>query len=214
MTSLKQLLNEKLTEALKTYILDNCNLMEIVYEINSYGGDLEDLKYYSNDEEFFDIFFTEDKMELVRALSFGNYNFSDDYVKFNAYGNLESANSFEINKQLEDSISEIVESLIGLYGDVTLDDDIANGLIELIEDDEKISIMTPQQFDEFLIEEYGVEDLKLDFNSMNSAELVELLEENTDMEIYELTPSFDDMIQQIESDLQLIKVEDWFILFR
>lgn len=47
---------------------------------------------YSFDEEFFETFFNEKPMEAARAASFGSMNWSDDYIYFNGYGNLESTN--------------------------------------------------------------------------------------------------------------------------
>lgn len=52
---------------------------------------------YSNDDEFFEIFFNGKVLEAVRAVSYGEYNYSDDYVKFNGYGNLESFNYFKVD---------------------------------------------------------------------------------------------------------------------
>ena len=72
---------------------DNCTLrskIEIhniyVRENNfSYEGEIE-----RNDEDFFNLFFEGKPMEAVRAASYGHYNYADDWVWFNAYGNLES----------------------------------------------------------------------------------------------------------------------------
>jgi len=45
---------------------------------------------YSFDDEFFEIFFADKPMEAARAASFGDVNWSDDYISFNGYGNLKS----------------------------------------------------------------------------------------------------------------------------
>jgi len=42
------------------------------------------------DEEFFETYFSGSPMAAARAASFGSINWSDDYIKFNGYGNLES----------------------------------------------------------------------------------------------------------------------------
>lgn len=55
---------------------------------------------YSNDEEFFDIFFS-NAHEALRAAHFGDYNWSHNYVKFNGYGNLESFDYFEVSDLCE-----------------------------------------------------------------------------------------------------------------
>lgn len=56
-------------------------------ECNNPDGEI-----WTNDDEFFEIFFTK-ALDAVRAAYFGDYNFSDDWVTFNGYGNLESFNS-------------------------------------------------------------------------------------------------------------------------
>ncbi len=63
---------------------------------------------YDNDEEFFDVYFSGDVMGAVRAVSFGEYNYSDDYIKFNGYGNLETTN----NPEEWITISEIAEYIL------------------------------------------------------------------------------------------------------
>jgi hypothetical protein len=52
-------------------------------------GDGDD-EIHENDEEFFNTYFESDVMGAVRAASFGNYNYSQDYIKFNGYGNLDT----------------------------------------------------------------------------------------------------------------------------
>lgn len=77
---------------------DNCNLrskIEIhnlyVRENNfSYEGEIE-----RNDEDFFNLFFKGKPMEAVRASFYGIYHYYDDWVWFNAYGNLESGDDEE-----------------------------------------------------------------------------------------------------------------------
>lgn len=70
-----------------------------------------DDEIYSNDDEFFEIFFSGKVIEAVRAISYGEYNYSDAYVKFNGYGNLESFSHFGVN-DLGDSPQVIAEYAI------------------------------------------------------------------------------------------------------
>jgi hypothetical protein len=44
---------------------------------------------YNNDEQFFEDHFSGNIMEVVRAISYGDYDYHHDYVIFNGYGNLE-----------------------------------------------------------------------------------------------------------------------------
>jgi hypothetical protein len=60
---------------------------------------------YNNDEEFFEIFFT-NALEAVRAVSFGDYRYHDDYVIFNGYGNLETFNHMDT-----DRLADFVETM-------------------------------------------------------------------------------------------------------
>jgi hypothetical protein len=60
-----------------------------------------DDEVYSNDEEFFEVFFADKVLEAVRAVSYGDYQYSHDYVKFNGYGNLESFSYFEVKDLCE-----------------------------------------------------------------------------------------------------------------
>ena len=45
---------------------------------------------YDFDDEFFELFFSNKPMEAARAASFGDVNWSDDYISFDGYGNLKS----------------------------------------------------------------------------------------------------------------------------
>lgn len=66
------------------------------YLIESEDYDGED-EIHCNDEDFFSTFFSERPMEAIRATHFGNYEYSSDYVWFNAYGNLNSGSyDFEL----------------------------------------------------------------------------------------------------------------------
>lgn len=66
-------------------------------EANNYYDDM----WQANDEEFFSVYFS-DPMEAVRASFYGDYRYMDDYVKFNAYGNLESAETWQVLKQIKE----------------------------------------------------------------------------------------------------------------
>ena len=63
------------------------DLKEMVSEVFSYDGMLEELYYYYNDEEFFEINFQQ-KDEVARAICYGDYRYNDTYVKFDGYMNL------------------------------------------------------------------------------------------------------------------------------
>lgn len=118
--------------------LDANQLREMVNEVNSWDSSLENLEYYENDDDFFNTYFSNNVIEAVRAVSFGDYNYSDDYVRLDAYGNLESASEYEYYSELENYADEIAERYLELVesGDI---DDVAEVIDEEeldIEDDE------------------------------------------------------------------------------
>lgn len=68
-----------------------------------------DKMLYSFDEDFFFMAFN-DPMEAARATFFGNIkNWSDEYIRFNAYGNLESVGEYDVNEEIEGYLEEIFE---------------------------------------------------------------------------------------------------------
>jgi hypothetical protein len=121
-------------ENVKQYLLENTSeLRSVVSELISWNGSLEHLDVMENDEEFFDIHFDGRPMEAVRAAHYGNYDYNDDYVRFNGYGNLESLSEYDLEKEMEDSIDDIVDLLIENQHNLSLSDELE----ELLEEDEE-----------------------------------------------------------------------------
>lgn len=54
-----------------------------------------DDQIFDFNDDFFDQFFDGRPMDAARAVHFGSVNWSDDYIYFNGYGNLESTNDPE-----------------------------------------------------------------------------------------------------------------------
>lgn len=105
---------EKLKEYLKEELTTE-QLTEMARSVNSYNGGLDWLDYWENNEEFFETFFEGKIDDAVRAVCYGDYNYMDAYVKFNTYGNLESANEWEYEKEIEDYKEEIIEAWLEVY---------------------------------------------------------------------------------------------------
>ena len=70
-------LNESDLVALNNAYCESCNI---------------DGYIYSNDEEFFTLFYPNagDGLKVAQAVFYGDYNYSHDWVTFNGYGNLQS----------------------------------------------------------------------------------------------------------------------------
>ena len=63
----------------------------------------------SFDEDFFELAFS-NPMEAARATFFGNIeSWSDEYIRFNAYGNLESLSEYSAEGEIEYYLGEIFE---------------------------------------------------------------------------------------------------------
>ena len=119
-----------MNEKIKEYLQENEEvLMGIVNEINSYDGSLNWLDFYVNDDDFFENMF-KTKNDAVRAVCFGNYNYTDDFVKFNGYGNLESYSKYQVIEEMKSYIDDIIDRLFELKNDININDDLKNLLEE------------------------------------------------------------------------------------
>ena len=121
---------EEILEGIRSLSFEE--LLNLAQDIESYNGALEGWRI--NDKEFFDCYFDGDVIEAVRAVCYGTYNYSDDYVKFDAYGNLESGNQWDVQEDIlleEDTIlDEILENHHNL--------DVPRDLMDLIEEYEEL----------------------------------------------------------------------------
>ena len=82
-----------------------------------------DEEFFSFDEEFFNIFFS-DPMEAARATFFGHINnWQDEYIRFNAYGNLESFDEYSAVDEISDYHIEGIFEHTDLWKDYIDDDD-------------------------------------------------------------------------------------------
>lgn len=116
---------EKFTEEFK-----NLTEREKIAIYNEYcleHGDSDEM-LYDFDEEFFEMAFEgKEPMEICRATFFGNItSWSDEYIRFNAYGNLESLSEYDAVEVAEDHVNEIYEY-----------EDVWNYNIESEEDEEE-----------------------------------------------------------------------------
>ena len=124
-------------EKIREYLLNNEEtLLDVVSELNSWNGCLENLDFWENDEEFFNTFFN-NPMEAIRATYYGNYNYNDDYVKFNGYGNIDSYSEYERIEEIKDSIDDIVDNLIEYYYNIYINEELENLILELLEEEEE-----------------------------------------------------------------------------
>ena len=118
-------------EEIKNYLLNHVDeIGDIITEINSIDNSLDYLEYWNNDEDFFNTFFYNNPSEAVRSAYYGDYSYCDNYVKFNEYGNLESADEYKLEKEYKYYIDEITDSFLQHYQELNITD---NELLKLIE---------------------------------------------------------------------------------
>lgn len=97
-------------------------LRELVTACNSWNGTLESYEVYNFDDDFFEMMF-QDKIEVARATFFGDIsNWNDEYIKLNAYGNLESLSEYDYRKELEDGSDEIITTALEYAKEIELDE--------------------------------------------------------------------------------------------
>lgn len=125
-------LKEKIIEKLKE--LDFDDMRYLISDINSYDDSLDWLKYQYNDDDFFNLYFENNTIEAVRAVCYGNYKYTDEYVKFNNYGNIESYNKWQIEQEYNDYIEDIAERIIELKDKATFYND---EITEILKEEEE-----------------------------------------------------------------------------
>lgn len=122
--------------------INNFNSDDLVSLNNRYCEEMNynDDQIYSNDEDFFSTFFADNVMEAVRSVSYGEYDYSDNYVKFNGYGNLESMD-YVTTEDLCNSVETMAEGIaddFSTYSDLfSIDEDDFEEEDEEEEDEEE-----------------------------------------------------------------------------
>lgn len=109
----------------------------MVREINFWNGQLEWLDVWENNEDFFNCMYRNNIMEAIRATCFGNYDYNDDYVRMNAYGNVESLNQWELDCEVVESIRDIARAILENYENIDVNEEIVEIVEEYIEEEEE-----------------------------------------------------------------------------
>ena len=135
-------------QAIRNYVehLIGGDLAYLLQHMNAYDGCFDDAIYYDMDE-FDELMSNYSPLEIAQMIWFGEFNPNDDYFRFNAYGNLESADCLDVEAEVEDLKDDIIDHLLNYYsGDtpwtdldymVDADDDaIFNDDFEEIDEDD------------------------------------------------------------------------------
>lgn len=104
-------------QAIKSYVehLSGDDLATLLQTMNAYDGFFEEATYY--DMDAFDEFLSNaTPSEIAQMIFFGgDFNPNDEYFRFNAYGNLESANWGDVVAEAEDLVDDILDHLVNNY---------------------------------------------------------------------------------------------------
>ena len=115
---------------LESYLLDNMDVAGyMVREINAWGGYLEHLEYFDM-EELDLVLEGYTPSEVANRIFYGDFNPNDEYFRFNAYANLESANNWDIEEEYRDYISEIASYIVEYKDNIDIYDE---GLQEILD---------------------------------------------------------------------------------
>ena len=97
-------------------------LQIMLSEVNGYDDSLDYLDYRLNGEDFFQNYFSDNLDELARAICYGEYKYTDDYVTFNGLGNLETISKYKYEEMIEESRDEIVDRYVEMVNNGDIED--------------------------------------------------------------------------------------------
>lgn len=151
------------------YVLVTVN--NIYCDENSYS----DSTIYSNDEQFLQEFFGNNIDNMVRAICFGKYEYNDNWVKFNGYGNLETFSDIGVN--------DLVESVETIAEYIFQHQELFNHFLDLEFDDEEIIIV--RQYSDYSLcqrgnwyyVDNGEDDVSNEFDEIEADEFDDLNDE-------------------------------------
>lgn len=99
---------DELEELIETmYELFDYDLAELYEQLPSVAQEnLSVSEWMPHNEEFYNLYFSEEPVSAVRAAIFGKVHWMDDYVRFNGYGNLETASCIPYDDEADIIIRE------------------------------------------------------------------------------------------------------------
>ena len=103
-------------EAIRTYVeqLNESDLVSLIQYMNSCDGSFEEVTYYPM-ESFDEVMSNGTPSEIARMIWYGKFNPNDEYFRFDAYGNLESFDWYDVVAEAEDLKDDIIDHLASSY---------------------------------------------------------------------------------------------------
>ena len=111
---------DELEELIETlYELFDYDLAELYEQLPSVAQEnLSVSEWMPHDEEFYNLYFSEEPARAVRAAIFGDVHWADDYVRFNGYGNLETASCIPYDDEADVIIREWIYDKTDIQQDI------------------------------------------------------------------------------------------------
>ena len=103
---------KEIIDRLKEY--EDKDLLSICCEANSYDGSFDNLWAFDI-EDVGDYVDTSDAYRFMCLIAYGNVNMADYMLRFDAYGNLESVNPWDLEEEARDQIEDIADWLMDNY---------------------------------------------------------------------------------------------------
>ncbi|EGQ3672394.1 hypothetical protein I0611_000411 [Staphylococcus pseudintermedius] len=113
---------------------ENHELQYMVQDMCNYDGRLEDLYIYDMND-FNEIMYGQSPLWIATRIFFGKFDPTDEFFKYNGYGNLESLNFYEYGVELQKYRKEIVSNYIEMVEDGKIED--VNNLLEIESEEEE-----------------------------------------------------------------------------
>ena len=114
---------------IKNYLLNNMKVtIYVVNEVNLLDYSLDFLEVVDMDylNEYLE---GHTPSEILDKMFYGDFNPNDSYFKFNAYGNLESFNEWDLEEKYKMYIDEIIEALLKNMDHIEIYDDELKDLL-------------------------------------------------------------------------------------
>ena len=124
---------------IKEYLLNNMEVTkEVVHYLNSWNSCLDYLEV-CNMEDLDECLEGYESSEIINMIFYGDGTFSPncDYFRFNAYGNLESLDEYDLECEYKLYIDEIVEALLENMDNIDIFDDELQDMLDKIREEKE-----------------------------------------------------------------------------
>ena len=124
---------------IKEYLLNNMEVTkEVVHYLNSWNSCLDYLEV-CNMEDLDECLEGYEPSEIINMIFYGDGTFNPncDYFKFDAYGNLESLDEYDLEVEYKLYIDEIVEALLENMDNIDIFDDELQDMLDKIREEKE-----------------------------------------------------------------------------